>query len=71
VGRGRASADVVDTAAPAGEARRQARCSALRRAHGHPSDGNEEISMKDVVYLLVTLVFFLLSWLYVKGLERL
>ena len=31
----------------------------------------EEGAMKDVVYLLVTLLFFGLSWLYVKGLERL
>lgn len=29
------------------------------------------MAMKDVAYLLATLVFFGLSWLYVKGLERL
>jgi len=26
--------------------------------------------MKDVVYVLLTLVFFLLSWLYVRACER-
>jgi len=27
--------------------------------------------MKDLAYVALTLVFFALSWLYVKGLERL
>jgi len=27
--------------------------------------------MKDIAYVALTLVFFALSWLYVKGLERL
>jgi len=27
--------------------------------------------MKDIAYLGLTLVFFIASWLYVKGLERL
>jgi hypothetical protein len=27
-------------------------------------------TMKDVVYVLLTLVFFLLSWLYVRACER-
>jgi hypothetical protein len=28
-------------------------------------------AMKDLVYVALTVVFFALSWLYVKGLERL
>jgi len=27
--------------------------------------------MKDLAYLVLTLIFFIASWLYVKGLERL
>jgi hypothetical protein len=30
----------------------------------------EAPAMKDVVYVLLTLVFFLLSWLYVRACER-
>jgi hypothetical protein len=69
-GRGGASADVVDPAALTSE----------RAAAGHMQctpvvltvipGRNEEISMKDVVHLVLTLLFFGLSWLYVKGLER-
>jgi hypothetical protein len=33
--------------------------------------GSEAPSMKDVVYVALTLLFFAASWLYVKGLERL
>jgi uncharacterized membrane protein len=27
--------------------------------------------MKDLAYVVLTLIFFIASWLYVKGLERL
>jgi hypothetical protein len=27
-------------------------------------------SMMDIVYVLITLIFFLLSWLYVRACER-
>jgi hypothetical protein len=27
-------------------------------------------SMMDIVYVVITLIFFLLSWLYVKACER-
>ena len=30
-----------------------------------------EARMKDVLYLALTVLFFVASWLYVKGLERL
>jgi hypothetical protein len=33
--------------------------------------GSEDRSMKDLAYVVLTLVFFIASWLYVKGLERL
>jgi hypothetical protein len=33
--------------------------------------GNEERSMKDLAYVGLTLILFVASWLYVKGLERL
>ena len=32
---------------------------------------SEEVaSMMDIVYVLITLIFFLLSWLYVRACER-
>jgi len=33
--------------------------------------GSEDRSMKDLAYVVLTLIFFIASWLYVKGLERL
>jgi uncharacterized membrane protein len=36
-----------------------------------PWAGSEDRSMKDLVYVVLTLIFFIASWLYVKGLERL
>jgi hypothetical protein len=33
--------------------------------------GSEDRSMKDLAYLGLTLIVFIASWLYVKGLERL
>jgi hypothetical protein len=35
------------------------------------SAGSEALSMKDLAYVALTLIVFALSWLYVKGLERL
>ena len=36
-----------------------------------PWAGSEDRSMKDLAYVGLTLIFFIASWLYVKGLERL
>lgn len=36
-----------------------------------PWEGNEDRSMKDLAYVGLALIFFVASWLYVKGLERL
>jgi hypothetical protein len=67
-----------------GRVGRQAKCNSLghadpsrirdrlaRRRRRSPVAVAGAVPMKDVVYLLVTVVFFLVSWLYVKGLERL